>query len=341
MSDIELHKGFSVTAMVRVLIGALFLHLPLVLAVPAAHAQAQSYPYPSKPIRLVLPYPPGGGTDIIARPLAQLAGASMGQLMVIENRSGAGGNIGMDAVAKAPPDGYTLVFALTAQLAVNPSLYPKLPYDLMRDFTPISLLGMAPYLLVAHPALPVKSVKALVALAIANPDDLRFGSAVYGSGSHLAGEMLNALAGIKSLHIPYKGGAPALTDLVAGQLQLSYLTYTSTSGFIRAGRLRALGVTTAKRSPALPDLPAIAESVPGYDSAVWYGVLAPAGTPADIIARLNREFVAALKNAELRQRLIPEAFEPIGTTPEYLGDYMKSEIARWARLLKATGTKID
>ncbi len=343
MSDIELHKGFSVTAMVRVLIGALFLHLPLasVLAVPAAHAQAQSYPYPSKPIRLVLPYPPGGGTDIIARPLAQLAGASMGQLMVIENRSGAGGNIGMDAVAKAPPDGYTLVFALTAQLAVNPSLYPKLPYDLMRDFTPISLLGMAPYLLVAHPALPVKSVKALVALAKAKPDELRFGSAGNGSGSHLAGEMLNALAGIKSLHIPYKGGAPALTDLVAGQLQLSYLTYTSTSGFIRAGRLRALGVTTAKRSPALPDLPAIAESVPGYDSAVWYGVLAPAGTPADIIARLNREFVAALKNAELRQRLIPEAFEPIGTTPEYLGDYMKSEIARWARLLKATGTKID
>ena len=153
--------------------------------------------------------------------------------------------------------------------------------------------------------------------------------------------MLNSLARVKSLHIPYKGGAPALTDLVAGQLQLSYLTYTSTSGFIRAGRLRALAVTTAKRSPALPDLPEIAETVPGYDSAVWYGVLAPAGTPADIIARLNREFLAALKNTELRQRLIPEAFEPIGTTPEYFGDYMKSEIARWAKLVKATGTKID
>ena len=297
--------------------------------------------YPSKPVRLVLPYPPGGGTDIIARPLAQLMSASMGQQMVVENRGGAGGNIGMDFVAKAPPDGYTLVFAITAQLAVNPSLYAKLPYDLLRDFAPISLLGMAPYLLVTHPALPVKSVKELVALAKAKPDDLRFGSAGNGSGAHLAGAMLNALANVKTVHIPYKGGGPAMTDLVAGQLQLSYLTFTSSNGFIRAGRLRALGVTTAKRSPVLPDLPAIAEAVPGYDSAVWYGVLAPAATPADIIARLNREFLAALKNNELRQRLVPEAFDPMGTTPEHLGDYMKSEIVRWAKLVKATGTKID
>ncbi len=307
----------------------------------ALGSPAFAQPYPSKPIRLILPYPPGGGTDIVARTLAQRVSTSMGQQMVVENRGGAGGNIGMELAAKAPPDGYTLVFALTAQLAVNPSLYPKLPYDVLRDFAPISLLGKAPFLLVVHPALPVRSVKELVALARAQPDALRYGSAGNGSGSHLAGEMLNALARVKSLHIPYKGGAPALTDLVAGQLQLSYLTYTSTSGFIRAGRLRALGVTTSKRSPALPDLPTIAESVPGYDSAVWYGVLAPAGTPADIIARLNREFLAALKHSELRQRLIPEAFEPLGTTPEYLGEYMKSEIARWGKLVQAIGAKID
>ncbi|HTD90897.1 MAG TPA: tripartite tricarboxylate transporter substrate binding protein, partial [Burkholderiales bacterium] len=268
-------------------------------AVPLATAlgvpvYAQSYPV--KPVRLVLPYPPGGGSDIIARPLAQLMSVSMGQQMVVENRGGAGGNIGMDFVAKSPPDGYTLVFAITAQLAVNPSLYPKLPYDLLRDFAPISLLGIAPYLLVTHPTLPVKSVKELVALARAKPDELRFGSAGNGSGAHLAGAMLNSLANIKTVHIPYRGGGPAMTDLVAGQLQLSYLTFTSSNGFIRAGRLRALGVTTAKRSPVLPDLPAISESVPGYDSAVWYGVLAPAGTPADIVARLNREFLAALKN---------------------------------------------
>ncbi|HTE14539.1 MAG TPA: tripartite tricarboxylate transporter substrate binding protein [Burkholderiales bacterium] len=319
---------------VRVMIWAALLATAL-----AAPVSAQTYP--SKPIRLVVPYPPGGGSDIVARPLAQLVSASIGQQVVIDNRSGAGGNIGMEFVAKAPPDGYTLIWGITAQLAVNPSLYPKLNYDLIRDFAPISLMGIAPYLLVAHPALPVKSVNQLVALARAKPGEVRYGSAGNGSGSHLAGEMLNSLARINTLHIPYKGGAPAMTDLVAGQLQLSYLTYTSTSGFIRSGRLRALGVTTAKRSAALPDLPAISEAVPGYDSAVWYGLLAPAGTPADIIARLNREFLAALKNTEVRQRLMAEAFEPIGGSPEYLGDYMKKEIARWAKLVKETGTKID
>ena len=320
--------------------------LPLVAVfTPPLHAQTTTtspgQSYPAKPVRLVLPYPPGGGTDIVARPLAQLISANMGQQMVVENRGGAGGNIGMDYVAKAAADGYTLVFAITAQLAVNPSLYPKLPYDLLRDYAPISLLGIAPYVLTVHPALPVKSVKELVALARAKPDDLRFGSGGNGSGAHLAGAMLNALANVKMVHVPYKGGGPAMVDLVAGQLQLSYLTYTSSNSFIRAGRLRALGVTTAKRSAALPDMPAIAESIPGYDSAVWYGVLAPAGTPAEIIARLNREFLAALKNNELRQRLLTEAFEPIGTPPEELGAYMKSEIARWAKLVKATGTRID
>lgn len=306
-----------------------------------APANATGQGYPVKPIRLVVPYPPGGGSDIVARPLAQLAGASMGQQVVIENRAGAGGNLGMEFVAKSPPDGYTLIWGITAQLAVNPALYPKLNYDLIRDFAPVTLAGIAPYLLVAHPSLPAKSVGELVALARAKPSEVRFGSAGNGSGSHLSGEMLNALARVKTTHIPYRGGAPAMTDLVAGQLQISYLTYTSTNPFIRAGRLRALAVTTVKRSPALPDLPAIAEAVPGYDSAVWYGLLAPAGTPADIVARLNREFLAALKNNEVRQRLMTEAFEPIGSTPEYLGDYMKKEIARWAKLVKETGARID
>jgi tripartite-type tricarboxylate transporter receptor subunit TctC len=308
-----------------------------ILAAPMAHAQT----YPAKPIRLVVPYPPGGGTDIVARTLAQLMTARMGQQVVVENRGGAGGNIGMEAVARSAPDGYTLVFAITAQLAVNPSLFPKLPYDVVRDYTPITLAGIAPYLLVIHPSLPATSVKQLVVLARTAPNELRYGSAGNGSGSHLAGEMLNSLARIKTQHIPYKGGAPALTDLIAGQLQLSYLTYTSTSSFLRSGRLRALGVTTAKRSPVLPDLPAISEAVPGYDSAVWYAALAPAGTPAEIIVRLNREFAAALKTNELRQRLTSEAFESIGSTPEYLGDYMKKEIARWAKLVKETGAHID
>jgi tripartite-type tricarboxylate transporter receptor subunit TctC len=326
-------------AIVRVVDVAAWVVLFATVWVTPAQAQAQSYP--SKPIRLVIPYPPGGGSDIIARPLTQLMSASMGQQIVVENRGGAGGNIGMDYVAKSPPDGYTLIWGITAQLAVNPSLYPKLSYDLIKDFAPISLMGIAPYVLVTHPALPVKSVKDLVALARAQPATLTFGSAGNGSGAHLAGAMLNSLANVQTVHVPYKGGAPAMVDLVAGQLQLSYLTYTSSNPFIRAGRLRALGVTTAKRSAALPELPAIAETLPGYDSAVWYGVLAPAGTPAEIIARLNREFLAALKNNELRQRLMSEAFEPIGTPPEELVAYMKSEIARWAKLVKATNTRID
>ena len=206
----------------------------LLAAVFALPLFAQTYP--AKPIRLVLPYPPGGGTDIIARPLAQLMSANMGQQLVVENRGGAGGNVGMDYVAKSPADGYTLVFAITAQLAVNPSLYPKLPYDLLRDFAPISLLGIAPYVLTVHPTLPVKSVKELVALARARPGTLTFGSAGNGSGAHLAGAMLNALAGVQTVHVPYKGGGPAMIDLVAGQLQLSYLTFTSSNSFARAGR---------------------------------------------------------------------------------------------------------
>jgi tripartite-type tricarboxylate transporter receptor subunit TctC len=313
----------------------------LAVGLLALVAQSFAQGYPSKAVRLVVPYPPGGGTDIVARTLAQAMSAGMGQQVVVENRGGAGGNIGMEAVARAAPDGYTLVFAITAQLAVNPSLFPKLPYDVLRDFAPITLAGIAPYLLVTHPSVPAKTVRALVALARAAPNDLRYGSAGNGSGSHLAGEMLNSLARVKTQHIPYKGGAPAMNDLIAGQLQISYLTYTSTSGFLRSGRLRALGVTTAKRSAVLPELPAISEAVPGYDSAVWYAALAPAGTASDIIARLNREFVAALKTSELRQRLIPEAFEPLGTTPQELGDYMKKEIARWAKLVKETGTRID
>jgi len=302
-------------------------------------ALAQNYPH--KPIRLVLPYPPGGGTDIIARPLAQRLTEGLGQQVVVDNRGGAGGNLGMEFAAKAPPDGYTIVFALTAQWAVNPSLYAKLPYDPVRDFTPITLLGTAPYLLVVHPALPAKSVKDLIALAKSKPAQLSFSSSGNGSGAHLAGAMLNAMAGIKTTHIPYKGAGQAMPDLIAGQVQFSYVTYTAAGPFLRTGRLRALGVTTARRSSALSDLPAISEAVPGYDSAVWYGVAAPAGTPADIIARLNAEILRALKQPELNQRLTTEAFEPIVSTPEFFGSYIKSEIARWAKVVKDSAAQVD
>ncbi len=300
---------------------------------------AQSYPI--KPIRLVLPYPPGGGTDVIARPLAQKLTEQLGQQVIVDNRGGAGGNIGMEFVAKSPADGYTLLFALTAQYAVNPSLYPKLPYDPVRDYAPISLLANAPYLLVVHPALPAKSVAELVALVKARPGQLSYSSSGNGSGAHLAGEMLRSLARVEIVHVPYKGAGPAMPDLIAGQVQLSFITYTAAGPHIKTGRLRALGVTTAKRSPTLPDLPAIGETVAGYDSAVWYGFAAPAGTPPEIVSKLNTEVLRVLAAPDFRSRITLEAVSPIGSTPEEFGSFMKSEIVRWAKVVRDSGAKVD
>jgi len=308
----------------------------LIVALPVL---AQSYP--SKPIRLVLPYPPGGGTDVIARPLAQKLTEQLGQQVIVDNRGGAGGNIGMEFVAKSPADGYTLLFALTAQYAVNPSLYPKLPYDPVRDYAPISLLANAPYLLVVHPALPAKSVAELVALVKARPGQLSYSSSGNGSGAHLAGEMLRSLARVEIVHVPYKGAGPAMPDLIAGQVQLSFITYTAAGPHIKTGRLRALGVTTAKRSPTLPDLPAIGETVAGYDSAVWYGFAAPAGTPLEIVSKLNAEVLRVLAAPDFRSRITLEAVSPIGSTPEEFGSFMKSEIVRWAKVVKDSGAKVD
>jgi len=312
------------------------LGIMLIVALPVL---AQSYPV--KPIRLVLPYPPGGGTDVIARPLAQKLTEQLGQQVIVDNRGGAGGNIGMEFVAKSPADGYTLLFALTAQYAVNPSLYPKLPYDPVRDYAPISLLANAPYLLVVHPALPAKSVAELVALVKARPGQLSYSSSGNGSGAHLAGEMLRSLARVEIVHVPYKGAGPAMPDLIAGQVQLSFITYTAAGPHIKTGRLRALGVTTAKRSPTLPDLPAIGETVAGYDSAVWYGFAAPAGTPPEIVSKLNAEVLRVLAAPDFRSRITLEAVSPIGSTPEEFGSFMRSEIVRWAKVVKDSGAKVD
>ena len=312
------------------------LGIMLIVALPVL---AQSYP--SKPIRLVLPYPPGGGTDVIARPLAQKLTEQLGQQVIVDNRGGAGGNIGMEFVAKSPADGYTLLFALTAQYAVNPSLYPKLPYDPVRDYAPISLLANAPYLLVVHPALPAKSVAELVALVKARPGQLSYSSSGNGSGAHLAGEMLRSLARVEIVHVPYKGAGPAMPDLIAGQVQLSFITYTAAGPHIKTGRLRALGVTTAKRSPTLPDLPAIGETVAGYDSAVWYGFAAPAGTPPEVVAKLNIEVLRVLAAPDFRSRITLEAVSPIGSTPEEFGSFMRSEIVRWAKVVRDSGAKVD
>ncbi len=307
----------------------------------APHAVAQSA-YPDKPIRMLLPYPPGAGSDVIARLLAQKLSDNVGQQVIVDNRGGAGGNIGMELAAKAPADGYTLVLALTSQLAINPALFKKLPYDPIRDYAPITLIGSAPYVLVVHPAVPATSVRELIALAKSRRGQLTFASAGNGSGGHLAAELLKSLAGIDMIHVPYKGAGPALPDLISGQVQLTFATYSATGQHVRSGRLRALGVTTARRSPALPDLPTIAEAgVAGYDSSVWYGLLAPAGTPPQIIARLNAETLRVLTSADLRERIGAEAIEAIGSSPESFAAHIKRELAKWAKVVAESGAKID
>ena len=303
-------------------------------------AAAQSYP--ARPVRLVLPYPPGGGSDTIGRPLAQRLTESLGQQVVIDNRGGGSGNIGMEHVAKSAPDGYTIVMALTAQLAVNPSLFRKLPYDPVKDFAPITLLAQGPYVLVVHPSVPVRNVRELVALARQRPNDLTYASSGNGSGGHLAAEMLNSMTGIRMVHVPYKGGGPALVDLIAGQVQVLFGTWASGRGHIQSGRMRALAVSTGRRPQSIPDIPTVAESgVPGYDAGVWYALAAPAGTPREVVDRLNREVIAVLKRPDYSKILVDAAIDPVGGTPEELGAYIRSEIAKWAKVVKDAKVRVD
>ena len=303
---------------------------------------AAAQQYPVKPVRMVIPYPPGGGSDTIGRPLAQKMAEGLGQQIVVENRGGANGNIGMEAVARSAPDGYTLIFALSAQLAINPGLYQKLPYDPLKDFAPITLLGEGGYILVVHPSLPARSLKELLALARARPGQIAYSSSGNGSGGHLAIELMNSMAGIRMLHVPYKGGGPALMDLIAGQVQVLFATQLASWPHIQSGRIRALATSMAKRPASVPDLPTVSEAgLPGYDSGVWYGVLAPAGTPREIVARLNTEAVKALSQSDYRNLLVNNTIEPIGSPPERLSQYIRSELAKWAKVIKAANVRID
>lgn len=297
--------------------------------------------YPAKAIRMVVPYPPGAGTDLHARALAQKMTTTLGQQVIVDNRSGANGIPAMELVARSAPDGYTLVYALPAQYAVNPALHPRLPYHPVRDFEPIMLVVKTPLVLYTHPSVPVKSIKDLVQLAKAKPGDLTLGSAGNGSAGHLCLEMFKTLTGTSILHVPYKGAAPSMVDLLAGHAQLSFLAWSTAGGHVKSGKLRALGVTSAKRAAALPDLPAIAETLPGYDISNWYGAAGPKGVPVAIVARLNAAIQRALESPELRQGFEREAIEPIGGTPAEFGEFIKSEMVKWGKLVKAAGVKID
>ena len=314
--------------------------LGLVLALAAALAAAQTYP--TKPIRLVVPFPPGGATDILARDVAQKLTEAWGQSVIVDNRPGAGGNIGSELVAKSSPDGYTLEMGTVGTHAINASLYAKMPYDHVRDFTPVILVAGVPNVLVVNPALPANSVAELIAYAKANPGKLNFASSGNGTSIHLSGELFKVMAGVQITHIPYKGSAPALQDLLGGQVQMMFDNLPPSLPQIKAGKLRALGVTTLTRAPALPDVPTLSESgLPGFEASSWFGILAPAGTPAPIVAKLNAEIAKWLATPEAKEKLAKQGANAAGGTPDDFAKHIAAETAKWAKVVKDSGAKID
>jgi tripartite-type tricarboxylate transporter receptor subunit TctC len=303
-------------------------------------AAAQSYP--QKPVRLVVGVPPGGTTDIVARLVGQKLGEQLGQQFVIDNRGGAGGNIGAEAVAKSPPDGYTLFLATIGTMAINPNLYSKMPFDTLRDFAAISQLTSMPQLLVVHPSVPAKSVKELIAYAKSHPGQLNFASGGSGTAIHLAGELFKSMANVDMVHIAYKGSGPAMTDLLGGQVSLMFDQILTALPHVQSGKLRALAVTTAKRSRAVPQLPTISEAaLPGYAVTTWHGLLAPAGTPREIVNRLSAETAKALQSADVVDRFATQGVEPVSSTPEEFAAIMKSELEKWRKVILASGTKLE
>jgi tripartite-type tricarboxylate transporter receptor subunit TctC len=316
----------------------LLLALAAASLTPAAFAQA----WPSKPIRIVVPFPPGGGTDTIARETSQKVAAATGWTIVIDNKPGAGGNLGVDAVAKAAPDGYTLVLGQTSNLAINPTLYAKLPYDPQKDLLPIVLLANAPLVMVTAASSPFKTLADAVNAAKAKPGALNFASPGNGTVAHLTSELFQKAAGIKTQHVPYKGANQALTDVISGNVELYMSSVPTLIGHIKSGKLRALAVTSAQRVDDLPNVPTINESgYKGFDAVTWFGLLAPAGTPKDVIARLNAEFNKALKNPELSKRLGDEGADPAGGTAEQFAALIKADIPRWGKVVKESGARVD
>jgi tripartite-type tricarboxylate transporter receptor subunit TctC len=324
--------------------GGVFMYLKFCIAAltitwgAVSHAQP---PYPTKPLRIIVPQSAGASTDLTARLIAQKLSVAFGQPVVVDNRPGAGSIIGTDLVAKAAPDGYTLL-VVASSITLNPSLHKNLPFDPVRDLAPITQLSAFPNLLTVHPAVPVKTVKDLIALAKAKPGSLNYGSSGSATGTHLSAELFKYMTGIDMVHVPYKGGGPAVQALLGGQVQLNFATIVSVLPHVRSGKLRGIAVTTAKRSPGAPDIPTIAESgVPGYDHGPWNGFLAPARTPRAVIARLNEETARILQLPETKAVFTNEGAEPVGNKPEEFGAIIKAETSKWAKVIQAAGIKAD
>jgi tripartite-type tricarboxylate transporter receptor subunit TctC len=313
-----------------------------ILAIVAAASATAQGAYPSKPVRLVVPFPAGGTTDILARAVAQQLSDSWGQQVIVDNRPGAGGNIGAELVAKAVPDGYTLLMGTVGTHAINASLYSKMPYDHVKDFAPVILVAGVPNVLVVNPALPVGTVQELIAYGKANPGKLNFASSGNGTSIHLSGELFRTMTGVQMTHVPYKGSAPALTDLVGGQVQLMFDNLPSSLQFIKAGKLRALAVTSAARSAALPDTPTLAESgLPGFEASSWFGILAPAGTPNDIVTKINAAVAGWLASAEAKEKLAAQGAIAAGGAPDAFVRHIGDETSKWAKVVKASGAHVD
>ena len=316
------------------------LYAALCAAVLPVIAYAQTYP--TKPVRFIVPFPPGGGNDTIARLVAQKLSAALGQQVIVDNRPGAGGTIGAEAAARSPGDGYTMFLAGVATHGINPNMRKKMPYDALKDFEAVSLIASAPLLVVVHPSLPVKNVKDLIAVAKAKPGQINYASNGPGSSSHLAVELFDMMAGVKLTHIPYKGLAPALTDLLSGEISVMFSSAVAALPQVKSGRLRAIAMTGAKRSAAIPNVPTVAESgVPGYETGSWYGVVVPAGTPRAAIDRLSREIQTIVKSPDFTAKLNEEAVIPVGSTPEAFDKHIRSELARWAKVIKAAKIALE
>ena len=314
--------------------------IQLAIAAALLSTAALAQTYPAKTVRIIVGYPPGGPTDVIARTVAQKLTIALGQQVIVDNRPGASGMIGAEQVVKAAPDGYTLL-TVPITYAVTPSVYPKMPYDAEKDLAPVALVASSPFILVVHPTLPVKTVKELIALAKSRPGQINYASASTGGMPHLAGELFNMMTGVKLTHIPYKGAAPATVDLLAGQVSLMFNNMLSAMPLVKANKLRAVAVTSLKRSAAIPELPTIAETVKGFEASGWYGAFAPAATPKDIIAKLNAEINKLMRLPDVAQRLAGDGVEAASMTPAEFGAYLHSEIAKWGRVVQISGAKVD
>ncbi|HWP89513.1 MAG TPA: tripartite tricarboxylate transporter substrate binding protein [Burkholderiales bacterium] len=317
-------------------------HITLLVGAALVAGVAHAQNYPVKAIRLVVPQPPGGGNDVIARMISQKLSVALKQQIAVDNRAGAGGLIGADVAAHSPADGYTLLLGNVATLAIIPNVQKKMPYDPLKDFAPVSLIASAPLLVVVHPSVPVHSIKQLVALARAKPGQLNYASNGVGSSTHLATEMFKMMTKTDLVHVPYKGLGPATTDLLSGQIQLMFSSAVAMMPHVQAKRLRAIAMTGAKRSTAIPDIPTVAESgVPDYESGSWYGILAPTGTPREIIDLLNREIVAAVRSADITDRLVAEAVIPVGNSPAEFAAHIQKEYTRIGNVIRSSGAKFD